>query len=448
MKFKPCALVLTALLTWAQAAHAMTLQDAYTAALLNDPVYRAAARENESGQLSRQIGKSALLPVVSLSYSNSANSAQRTSPDFQGKDVSQDYQYQSLATTLSLKQPLLNYEGMAKYRQGIAQAEYSNALFKSRQQELSVRLMAAYTDALFMQDQLALAEAQVTTLAEQKNMNQRALKAGEGAITDVLETQSKYDVAQVQVIEAQADVDNSRQVLGGILGRVLPPEEALAGLSQAFRPEPLLPSVVEAWNLLALEGNADLQAQRLAVVSAQQDVAKNAAGHYPRLDLVASNSHSRADSIVTYNQSSVINSLGIQLTIPLYNGGYVVASTRQALANVQRLEAELDGKTEKVLAELRKQFNLVRSSSKRIEALERAQESAEKLIFATRKSVQGGVRVNLDVLTAQQQRFAVQRDLAQARYSYFNAWLKLRFAAGVLDETDIKNLASQFFARL
>jgi protease secretion system outer membrane protein len=279
-------------------------------------------------------------------------------------------------------------------------------------------------------------------------MNQLALKAGEGAITDVLETQSKYDVAQVQVIEAQADVDNSRQVLGGILGRVLPPEEALAGLSQAFRPEPLLPSVVEAWNLLALEGNADLQAQRLAVVSAQQDVAKNAAGHYPRLDLVASNSHSRADSIVTYNQSSVINSLGIQLTIPLYNGGYVVASTRQALANVQRLEAELDGKTEKVLAELRKQFNLVRSSSKRIEALERAQESAEKLIFATRKSVQGGVRVNLDVLTAQQQRFAVQRDLAQARYSYFNAWLKLRFAAGVLDETDIKNLASQFFARL
>ena len=267
-------------------------------------------------------------------------------------------------------------------------------------------------------------------------------------ITDVLETQSKYDVAEVQVIEAQADVDNSRQLLGGILGRVLPPDEALAGLAQAFRPEPLLPSVVEAWNLLALDGNADLQAQRLAIASAQQDVAKNSAGHYPRLDLVASNSSSRADSIVTYNQSSVVNSLGIQLTIPLYNGGYVVASTRQALANVQRLEAELDGKTEKVLAELRKHFTLVRSSSKRIEALERAQESAEKLIFATRKSVQGGVRVNLDVLTAQQQLFTVQRDLAQARYSYFNAWLKLRFAAGVLDETDIKNLASKFFARL
>jgi outer membrane protein, protease secretion system len=446
MKFKSRTLVLMwlALLAGAPTAYALTLQEAYDAALQYEPIYRAAAMENESGQFNRDIGKSALLPIVSLSYSNSGNTAQRTTPDLLGRDSTQAYQYQSVATTLSLKQPLLNYEGMAKYRQGLAQAEFSEATLKSRKQELAVRLMTAYTDVLFAQDQLALALAQVNTLQEQKNLNERSLQAGEGTVTDLLETQSKYDVAQTQVIETQAEVDNTRQVLGGMLGRVLPVFEAVAGIHDSFKPAPLMPPSLEDWKALALAGNADLQAQRHAVLAAQQDVAKNEAGHYPRVDLVASNVRSRADSVVTYNQSSDISSLGIQLNIPLYAGGYVQASTSQSLANLRRVEAELDGKTEKVLAELRKQFNLVRSSIHRVEALERAQDSAEKLILATRKSVQGGVRVNLDVLTAQQQLYTVRRDLAQARYTYFTAWVKLRFAAGVIEDEDMAQLARQF----
>lgn len=433
-----------ALVVSTPAAHALTLQEAYDAALQYDPVYRAAALENESGQFNRAIGKAALLPVVSLSYTNSENTAQRTTPDLLGKDSTQGYQYQSVATTLSLKQPLLSYEGMAKYRQGQAQADYSGATFKSRKQELAVRLITAYTDALFAQDQVALAQAQVKTLQEQKNLNERSLQAGEGTVTDLLETQSKYDVAQAQVIEAQAEVDNTRQVLGGLLGRVLSVAEVVAGIHEGFKPEPLVPATLDDWKALALASNADLQAQRYAVAAGQQDVAKNEAGHYPRVDLVASNVRSRADSVVTYNQSSDISSLGIQLNIPLYAGGYVQASTSQALANLQRVEAELDGKTEKVVADLRKQFNLVRSSINRVDALERAQDSAEKLIVATRKSVLGGVRVNLDVLTAQQQLYTVRRDLAQARYSYFTAWVKLRFAAGVMEDDDMTKLARQF----
>lgn len=444
MKLRSCTLVPIAMLACAQVTFAVTLQDAYDGALLNDPVYRAAARESESGQLNRDIGKSALLPVVAVSYANSKNDAQRTTPDVAGRDVTQGYRYQSLATTLSLKQPLLNYEAIAKYRQGMAQGEYSEATFKSRKQELSVRLMTAYTDALFALDQLKLAQSQVETLFEQKKLNERALQAGEGSITDVLETQSKYDIAQAQVIEGQAEVDNTRQVLGGIMGRVMPPSEALAGIVKAFSPEPLVPPDLEAWNALALQHNAELRAQDYAISSAQQDVAKNEAGHYPRVDLVASSARSRSDSIVTYNQSSVVNSLGIQVNIPLYSGGSVVASTRQAVANLQRVEAERDGKMEKILADLRKQFNLVRSSINRVTALERAQESAEKLILATRKSVLGGVRVNLDVLSAQQQLFTVRRDLAQARYSYFNAWLKLRFDAGISEDDDIAKLSGKF----
>lgn len=448
MKRYPSALIGMALMFCAQVGYALTLKEAYDAALQNDPVYRAAVRENESGQLSRAIGKAALLPTVSLGYSTSENKARRTTPDLLGQDVTQGYQYQSVGATLSFRQPLFNYEAMAKYRQGIAQADYSETVFRQRKQELAVRLLAAYTNALFAQDQLSLAKSQVKTLQEQKKMNTRALQAGEGTITDILETQTKYDMAQAQAIEAQAEVDNSRQVLSGMLGRELSPFEALTGFDAAFRPEPLIPSTVEQWKTLALRGSADLQAQNFVIASARQDVAKNEAGHYPRVELIASSARSRADSIVTYNQSSAINSVGIQINIPLYSGGYVVASTRQALVNVQRLEAEFDSNKENVLAEVHKQFNMLGSSTHRIEALERALTSAEMLILATRRSVLGGMRVNLDVLVAEQQLHTVRRDLAQARYAYFNAWLKLRFVAGLIEDEDMKDLGNRFSAAL
>lgn len=448
MKPHPSALICMALMSCAQVGHALTLKEAYDAALQNDPVYRAVVRENESGQLNRAIGKAALLPTVSLGYSTSGNKARRTTPDVPGQDVTQGYQYQSVGATLSLRQPLLNYEAMAKYRQGIAQADYSETVFRKRKHEVAVRLLEAYTNALYAQDQLLLAESQVKTLLEQTKLNARALQAGEGTITDVLETQTKYDMAQAQAIEAQAEVDNSRQVLSGMLGRKLSPFEALTGLDKAFRPEPPIPSTLEAWKTLALHGSADLQAQSFVIASALQDVAKNEAGHYPRVELIASSSRSRADSIVTYNQSSIVNSVGIQINIPLYSGGYVVASTRQALANVQRLEAEFDSNKENVLAEVHKQFNLLGSSTNRVDALERALKSAEKLILATRRSVLGGMRVNLDVLTAEQQLYTVRRDLAQARYAYFNAWLKLRFIAGLFEDNDMKVLGSRFSTAL
>lgn len=443
---KRCSFALTVLLAWVWPAHALTLIEAYDSALQNDPTYRAAIKESESGQLNREIGKSSLLPVISYSYSNSKNSAVRTSPDALGRDVSQDSNYRSVASTLSLRQQLINYESMAKYRQGQAQGDYSEALLKSRRQELAVRLAAAYTDVLFAQDQLQLALAQSQTLLEQKKLNERALQAGEGTRTDVLETQSKYDVAQVQVIETRNEIDNTRRVLEGVLGRPLAPGETLQVAADVFRGGPLMPERIEAWTDLAQGNNAELAAQRHAVAAARQEAAKNRAGHMPRVELVGSISQSRADTVATFNQSSNVNSLGIQLNIPIYAGGYVQASTSQAALNVQRLEAELDSKTDKVMAEVRKQFNLVRSSASRIEALTRAENSAQELILATRKSVQGGVRVNLDVVTAQQQLYVVRRDLAQAKYASLNAWLKLRFAAGVLADEDMQKTTSDFLS--
>ena len=164
----------------------------------------------------------------------------------------------------------------------------------------------------------------------------------------------------------------------------------------------------------------------------------------PRLDFVASYSKADSETLNTYNQDSTNRSVGIQLTVPLYAGGAVSASTRQASANLERAKAELQLRTDKVMIELRKQYAAALSSVARIQALDKAVSSGELLITATEQSIKGGVRINLDLLNARQQLYTSQRDQAQARYTYLLSLLKLRAAAGELGPDDVRQVAAYF----
>jgi protease secretion system outer membrane protein len=104
----------------------------------------------------------------------------------------------------------------------------------------------------------------------------------------------------------------------------------------------------------------------------------------------------------------------------------------------------LDRRTNEIMVELGRAHALVQSSVRRVDALVKATESAKELMKATEQSIKGGVRINLDLLNAQQQLFTSQRDLAQARYSYLLAVLRLRAAAGELDRGDVHEIAGYF----
>jgi protease secretion system outer membrane protein len=164
----------------------------------------------------------------------------------------------------------------------------------------------------------------------------------------------------------------------------------------------------------------------------------------PRLDFVANYARGSSDTLNTINQDSTVRSLGIQLNVPIYAGGAVSASTRQAQAGELRAKAELEAKKDKILLDLRKEYDSTASSVTRIEALVKATESARLLMTATTQSIKGGVRINLDLLAAQEQLYTAQRDLAQARYTYLVGLLRLRAAAGTLSADDVEEIAAYF----
>jgi outer membrane protein, protease secretion system len=435
--------VMAAFVLQANSAFALGLIQAYESALQNDPTYQSAVHENEAGKEYKALGRSNLLPSVSASYTQNKNRADYKAPNFLGQISTTHPEYDSSSATVQLRQPLLNLDAIARYKQGVAQSNYSDAQFSARSQDLVLRLVGAYADAKYAEDQYALYTIQRDTFAEQKQVNERMFQKGEGTKTDMLETQAKYDLAEAQVLEARDNLATARNTLASIVGSDI---TELDSLSDDFRVKPMMPATFDEWKAIALEKNSEIAAQRFAVEAAEQEIKKNRAGHAPRVDFVAALSKGKSESLTTLNQDSTVRSLGVQVSIPLYSGGSVMAATNQASANYLKTKSDLDAKTKQVLVELHKQYSLVLSSASRIDALVKTVKSARELVQATQQSVKGGVRINLDVLNAQQQLYAAQRDLAQARYNYLLSFLRLRYAAGTLNAEDLHTVAGYFVA--
>lgn len=428
------------LLSLSNQALALGVMDAYALALRNDPTFQAAIKEHQAGRENLAIGRAALLPSLSYSYSKGRNQSEVTSGD-----ASVDRDYDNYSSGLTLKQPLFDYAAWAEYKQGVAKSALADERLRGRSQELAVRLFETYTQALLAGEQIELARAQRRAYGEQLKSNKRTFEAGEGTRTDLLETNARHDLARAQEIEAGDELDAALRELQALLGEPVDLDQ-LAALNGIFTPNALQPARYENWRDLAVANNAELASQRHGLEVAEQEVERKRAGHLPTLSLYASTRKTESESESTYNQKYDTDSVGIQISMPLFAGGGVSAARRQAAASYEQASFELDAQRNELLNQLRRQFNLCTSATAKIRAYEMAVSSASTLIEATRKSIVGGERVNVDLLDAEQQLYGARRDLAQARYDYLRAWLQLKYLAGVLNDNDLLAIDRYFGA--
>ncbi|MCY1428645.1 Outer membrane protein TolC [compost metagenome] len=342
---------------------------------------------------------------------------------------------------------MLDYEAYASYRKGVAQALFADEEFRGKSQELLVRVMTSYTQALFAEDQISISVASKQAYQQQFQQNQQLFQQGEGTRTDILEAQARFELADAEEIQARNDQDAALRELGALIGEPSARIDELAPLNDGFALLTLQPATYEAWHELALANNPQLASQRQALEVAEYEVERNRAGHLPKVTAYATSRQMQSDSGNTYNQRYDTNTIGIEVSLPLFAGGGVSAATRQASRNLEQAEYELDGNTRTTLIELRRQYNACQSGVSRLRAYQRALTSAEALVQSTRQSVLGGERVNLDVLNAEQQLATTRRDLAQARYDYLLAWIKLHYYAGTLREEHLARVDEAFVRR-
>lgn len=395
----------------------------------------AAEQENESIALGQ------LLPNLAAGGSYGANQTKRQIASGPGEN----FDYNSYAYNLNLRQPLFRKYNWALYQQAKAQGEAATQRLNQAGNELAVRLTGAYLEVLYSEDQLRLLAAQKTATSGQMLAAEKAMSAGSGTRIDVDEAKARYDLILAQELEARNQQMHQRRQLTVFVNREV---GELSGMGKnSFRLAEPNPGDVKAWVTAAEENNAEYQVILAQVKAAEQEVDKALAGHYPTLDFVASAGRSDNDNLTTLNRFGdtkyTTTSYGVQVTIPLFAGGQVNATGRQARARLEQVRQQGEELRRNIAVQTRREFDNVVQGIAKIRALERAEISGQQTIKSSRKGVEAGVRSTLDVLQVEQQYYTVLRDLAQARYSYLFAGLKLKALAGVLLEADMATISSQ-----
>lgn len=425
--------------------YALDLLRAYESALGNDPTFRAAVKENEAGEANRVIGRAAVLPKIGLNYNQFANDSLVSGPIVtNGPSQNVHKAYPSDLFNVQVTQPLFNLAALAQMRQGNAQGDMSNAKFIYQTQDLLVRVLQAYTDVLYAEDSLRYALSQRDAYREQLKVNQRSFERGAGTITDALETRASYEISEAQVIESANQAEVAKRKLEALIGENLTSTKEVRGLSNRFKVEPLVPKAFEIWKDNALASNAELRASEHNVEVARQEYQKQRAAHYPTVAAVAGWSQQKSQNYSAINQNALNSQVGVQISVPLFSGGEIEGRSSQARANYEKAQAERDQTRDKIITELRKQYDVVSSSIQKIGSLNRAVESSYELTKAMRKSVKGGEKIKLDVLLAERALTSSEKDMAQAKYNYMLSVLRLKMQAGSLTLEDLEKISKNF----
>jgi outer membrane protein, protease secretion system len=414
---------------------AWTLSQAYRAALEQDATIRAVRATTDAKRERLPQARSQLLPNVSASAGVNSNHLFALSPNGAG-----DLSYSSSNRVLSIRQPIFRPYQFADYRQAEAQVADANASLDKETQNVAVRVATAYLDALLGEDQLALVAAQKATFTTQLDAARKRFKAGVGVRTDIDDAQAKLDQAVAQELQARQNVSYTRRALQVLVNA---PVEKLAPLDAArlklVDPNPnRLEDWVERAELSSPEIRS-LQAQREA---SRADIDKAKAGHLPTLDAVAQWSVARSDTVTSINSRYDTRSIGLQLNVPIFSGGYTSSQVRQSVSNLESTEQQLEALRRDLALRVEKQFRGVTEGVAQIRALEQAVRSAETTLESNRKSYEGGVRTLVDVLNAEQQRVSALRDLAQARYVYVLSRIQLQALTGEANEPVIEEANS------
>ncbi len=436
MKLKLLASFLVLITALDARAQATDLLGVFHSAESNDPVFAAARAVQQAGREKLPQGRALLLPTVNFAANSTMNTV---ATQFTGT-VPQIFQsgtsrYNSNGYGVTLVQPLFRQQNWLAYSEAELLVVQSDAQFQIAGQDLLLRSAQVYFDVLIAQDNVQLSEAQKTANLEQLALAKRSFEVGSATITDTNEAQARHDLTYAQEVAAQNNLAVRRGALQQLTNTS--PDE-IKPLGGELNLSPPLPADLEKWLAEAQLHSPQLVIAQAADELAVKEVAKNRSANYPTVDLVANYITSNAaGSMYGVGVDNINRSIGVQLNVPIYQGGALNSKWREAEHNRERVRQELENARRSVAQQTRQAYLGVVSGIAQVKALQQALISSASVLESSKLGQEVGVRTNLDVLNAQQQLYSTRRDLYQAEYNYLLSQLQLKAAAGMLEEADL-----------
>lgn len=424
-------------LAWSPTLFAATdLLQIYQEALTQDATLQSAKSAQIAGQEALPQGRALLLPSVNLSANSQYNDIDT---QFRSASVfaSARRKYNSNGFNVNLNQPLYHPQNFAQFEQSKFSVVQTDALYAAAQQDLIIRVSQAYFDVLLAQYNITLAQAQKEAIGEQLAQAKRTFEVGTSTITDTHDAQARYDLTVAQEISAQNDLEIRQNALLQIIGHLPGELVAVRGEVPLLPPEP---SSMDAWVEKAKQNNAEVLIARAALDIATEEVKKARGGHLPTVDLVASYGENGVGGGTAGGSDQTSRIIGLQLNLPLFQGGAISSKVRQAVANQERARQDLEVTQRRIEQTARQAYLGVTSGIAQVKALQQAVISNQSSFDSTKLGLEVGVRTSVDLLNARQQLFGARRDLAQALYSYILSRLRLGASAGALTVEDVQQV--------
>lgn len=428
--------------------HAANLAEVYQQALISDPIYQQTISARLSTQEGVPISFSSLLPSLSAQLSPTLNkeSIGGAAATFEAGSITN----RGYVVGLNLNQTIFDFSKITNLLGARALSKQADAILSAATQNLMTRVTQAYFTVLQDEDNLVYSKANKAWLAKLLDQVKQQYQVGLKTMTDVYATQANYDSAVADYITAETLLQNDRENLRVITGRLY---EKLNKLSEKFPFISPQPADINAWVKKAELQNWSIKAEQYAVASKLQNVRQQFAGHLPTLNANATYTNNyayTAQSVflsgVPVDQSgptrTVNKSVGLTLNLPLFQGGYVSAETQKARYDYEAEMQTLEQTFRKTLNITRQSYLNMLASISKITADRQAIKSAKSALEGMNEGYRIGIKTIVDVLQQQQSLFNTQKKYAQDRYDYIINLLRLKEAAGILSGTDLEVINS------
>lgn len=404
-----------------------------------EPAFLSAAADVDIASARKSLARAALLPQLSLSATtNEHDRVYQTRlagfPD--AKD-----RYRGVSQQLNLTQALIRVPEIMALRQSdhvLAQARHQ---YDSAEQALKTRLLTVWFDLLAARDNEVFGVRQLQTLERQWSIVQRGSALGLYSEVHLKDARARLEQGRADLATARAELAVQHALLELLTGPLtlerLPVLDADADLDD------LLTEGLDHWLEASVGGNPALRASLSAFSAATAEVGKQRAGHLPTLELVASYGNTGQGAGGFPGQAGYDirqTSVGVQLALPLYSGGAQSARVQEAIAQRERARHEIELARRQALVEVRQAWLGWGSARARALAGRQTLTSARAALVHAQRGLARGVTSDFEVLQAEQQVLAAQRDFHKARYDQLIATVRMRAGAGLLRDQDFAAL--------
>lgn len=441
--------VLGLALTGPSTGRAASLLEVYQQALQSDPLIHEAEARRLAAREAVPQARGFLLPQASASgaWTDSDVSGSQIEADTTGNFAPINFGSRGEETrwNVGVRQTIFRWDQFIGMKQANKLAARADVVYEAAQQDLMIRVVERYFEVLAAEDRLASIRADREAIARQLEQAKQRFDVGLIAITDVQESQAAYDQSVAAEIAAQRDLATAEELLREITGERVP--DLAAPVEEFPLPIPN-PTSEEAWVDMAMEQNLQLLASRFDEKIARDEISFRRSGHYPTVDLVAGRNHIEDDSERSVLDGPFLpadseidgDSIGIEVTVPLFSGGRVSSRVREAVYLHRAAREQLQRVARETERATRDAYLGVLSEISRVRALEQAVRSSRTALEATQAGFEVGTRTIVDVLNSQRALYQAITNYYQSRYVYIGNVLRLQQAAGTLQVQDLERI--------